>query len=91
MQIQHPTAYMNPSGATAQDDNVGDGTTSNILFIEELMKQSERYINEGVHCDTIVDGIELAKKKSLEYLELIKIKPESLDKKFFIKYCQNFA
>lgn len=32
----------------AQDDTSGDGTTSTVLFIGELMKQSERCINEGL-------------------------------------------
>ena len=33
--------------AVAQDDSSGDGTTSTVIFIGELMKQSERYIDEG--------------------------------------------
>ncbi|RWW74136.1 hypothetical protein BHE74_00017941 [Ensete ventricosum] len=32
--------------AVAQDETSGDGTTSTVLFIGELMKQSERYIDE---------------------------------------------
>lgn len=56
MQIQHPTATMIARAATAQDDMVGDGTTSNVLFVGELMKQAERYISEGVHPSIIVDG-----------------------------------
>lgn len=84
MQIQHPTASMIARSATAQDDIVGDGTTSNVLFVGELMKQSERYISEGIHPSIIVDGIEIAKKKSLEYLETIKYKPEDLDREFLL-------
>ena len=59
--------------ATAQDDIVGDGTTSNVLFIGELMRQAERYLGEGVHPRILVDGIELAKKETLAYLERAKI------------------
>jgi T-complex protein 1 subunit zeta len=44
MQIQHPTAAMIARSATAQDDIVGDGTTSNVLFIGELLKQAQRLI-----------------------------------------------
>lgn len=33
--------------AVAQDDISGDGTTSTVIFIGELMKQSERCIDEG--------------------------------------------
>merc|ERR1719359_541515 len=38
MQIQHPTATMIARAATAQDDIVGDGTTTNVLFIGELLR-----------------------------------------------------
>ena len=33
--------------ATAQDEITGDGTTSNVLLIAELLKQAERFISEG--------------------------------------------
>lgn len=42
MQIQHPTAAMIARAATAQDEITGDGTTSNVLFIGELLRQAER-------------------------------------------------
>jgi T-complex protein 1 subunit zeta len=84
MQIQHPTAMMIGRAATAQDDMVGDGTTSNVLFIGELMKLSERQISEGIHPSIIVDGIEIAKKKALEYLESCKYVPEKFDREFLM-------
>jgi len=63
--------------ATAQDDIVGDGTTTNVLFIGELMRQAERYLGEGVHPRIIVEGIEMAKKESLSFLDSFRIdKPE---------------
>ena len=42
MQIQHPTASLIARAATAQDDITGDGTTSNVLIIGELLKQADR-------------------------------------------------
>ena len=62
--------------ATAQDDMVGDGTTTNVLFIGELMRQAERYIGDGVHPRILVDGIELAKNATLKFLEEFKVKKE---------------
>ena len=73
MQIQHPTAAMIGRAATAQDDIVGDGTTTNVLFIGELMRQAERYLGEGVHPRIIVDGIEKAKTECLRFLETFKL------------------
>lgn len=71
--------------ATAQDDIVGDGTTSNVLFIGELMRQAERYLGEGVHPRILVDGIELAKKETLAFLETIKIPHADLPKSLLIE------
>jgi len=68
MQIQHPTAGMIARSATAQDDIVGDGTTSNVLLIGDLMKQAQRLIQEQVHPRVITEGYELARKEALKFL-----------------------
>lgn len=73
MQIQHPTASLIARTATAQDDVTGDGTTSSVLIIAELLKQADNYIAEGLHPRIIVEGFDLAKEKALEVLEKIKI------------------
>lgn len=72
MQIQHPTAMMIARAATAMDDEVGDGTTSSVLFTGELLKQAERYTSEGLHPRLITEGYEIAKEWVLEYLEAFK-------------------
>lgn len=84
MQIQHPTASMIGRASTAQDDQVGDGTTSNVLFTGELMKLSERQILDGIHPATLVDGIEAAKKEALNFLEECKHKPDKIDREFLL-------
>ncbi|XP_008055656.1 T-complex protein 1 subunit zeta-2 isoform X2 [Carlito syrichta] len=76
MQIQHPTASLIAKVATAQDDITGDGTTSNVLIIGELLKQADLYISEGLHPRIIAEGFEAAKIKALEVLEEIKVKKE---------------
>ena len=65
MQIQNPTAAMIARTAVAQDDQVGDGTTSVVLLVGELLKQADRYISEGVHPTVIGQGFDLAKKEAL--------------------------
>jgi chaperonin GroEL (HSP60 family) len=45
-QIQHPTASLIARVATAQDDITGDGTTSNVLIIGELLRQADIYVAE---------------------------------------------
>ncbi|KAJ7529799.1 hypothetical protein O6H91_15G066000 [Diphasiastrum complanatum] len=72
MQIQNPTAIMIARTAVAQDDISGDGTTSTVLVIGELMKQSERFISEGMHPRVLVDGFDIAKVATLKFLESFK-------------------
>ncbi|KAK7506011.1 hypothetical protein BaRGS_00002733 [Batillaria attramentaria] len=76
MQIQHPTASLIARVATAQDDVTGDGTTSNVLIIGELLKQADLYIAEGLHPRLITEGFELARNKALEVLEEVKVQCE---------------
>ena len=71
--------------ATAQDDIVGDGTTSNVLFIGELMRIAERYLGEGVHPRILVDGIEIAKKETLAFLEKFKIEKSDLSRELLLE------
>lgn len=73
MQIQHPTASLIARASTAQDDMTGDGTTSTVLFIGELLKQANLYVSEGVHPRVITEGFEQARTKALEILDNMKI------------------
>lgn len=73
MQIQHPTASLIARASTAQDDITGDGTTSTVLVIGELLKQADLYISEGLHPRVLTEGFELARAKTLEILDSLKI------------------
>lgn len=71
--------------STAQNDETGDGTTSTVLIIGELLKQAEYYINEGVHPRVIADGYDLARQQALAYLNRIKITPsDAADRELLI-------
>lgn len=85
MQIQHPTASLIAKASTAQNEQTGDGTTSTVLLIGELLKQSEIYINDGLHPRVVADGFELAKKKTLEILDQVKIPIDVNDKDLLTK------
>ncbi|KAI9676926.1 MAG: T-complex protein 1 subunit zeta [Caeruleum heppii] len=76
MQIQNPTAVMIARAATAQDDITGDGTTSVVLMVGELLKQADREITEGLHPRVITDGYEIAKTEALKFLDTFKLEKE---------------
>jgi len=79
MQIQNPTAAMIARTAVAQDDQVGDGTTSVVLLVGELLKQADRYISEGVHPSVIAAGFDIAKKEALSVSSTKIVLPFSAD------------
>ncbi|KAG9002236.1 T-complex protein 1 subunit zeta [Tulasnella sp. JGI-2019a] len=79
MQIQNPTAAMIARTAVAQDEQVGDGTTSVVLLVGELLKQADRYISEGVHPTVIGEGFDVAKKAALAFLDTYR-QPSKLDR-----------
>ena len=78
-QIQHPTAALIARTATAQDDVTGDGTTSSVLLIGELLKQASRFLADGVHPRVISEGFDLARDEALRVLESFKVKKDVLD------------
>ncbi|PHH70321.1 hypothetical protein CDD80_6098 [Ophiocordyceps camponoti-rufipedis] len=83
MQIQNPTAVMIARAATAQDDICGDGTTSVVLLVGELLKQADRYIAEGLHPRILTDGFELAKVEALKFLDSFKL-PKEVDRELLL-------
>ncbi|KAI5955015.1 CCT6 [Candida jiufengensis] len=89
MQIQHPTAVMIARAATAQDEITGDGTTTVILLVGELLKQAERFISEGVHPRVIVDGFDIARETSLKFLDEFKTKVENFDREFLLQIARS--
>jgi len=78
MQIQHPTASMIARAATAQDDITGDGTTSTVMFIGELMKLAEACLAEGLHPRLIAEGFDLAREETLKFLDGFKMPVEDV-------------
>jgi T-complex protein 1 subunit zeta len=85
MQIQHPTAALIARTATAQDDITGDGTTSNVLLIGELLKQASRFLADGLHPRVITEGFDKAKDKCLQVLEEFKVKKDTLDRELLTR------
>ncbi|CAE7689295.1 CCT6A, partial [Symbiodinium sp. CCMP2456] len=73
MQIQHPTASMIARAASAQDEFTGDGTTSSVMFIGELMKLAEQSLAEGLHPRLIAEGFELAREETVKFLDSFKV------------------
>lgn len=80
MDIEHPIAKMIVEVARAQEDEVGDGTTTAVVIAGELLKNAEKLINVGVHSTIIVQGYRAAQKKAQEILDEMVIEVSNDDK-----------
>lgn len=69
MDIEHPVAKMIVEVARAQEDEVGDGTTTAVVLAGGLLDNAEELINIGVHPTVIVQGYKAAQQKAYEFLE----------------------
>ena len=54
LDIVHPAAKTLVDIAIAQDNEVGDGTTSVVVLAAEFLKQAKQFIEDGVHPQTII-------------------------------------
>jgi len=68
MDIEHPVARMIVEVAKAQDDEIGDGTTTAVIIAGELLNRAEAMIDQNVHPTVIVSGYKLASAKAQEIL-----------------------
>ena len=69
MQIEHPAAKMMVEIAKTQDEAVGDGTTTAVIFAGELLKKAESLLEDEIHPTVITKGFRIAKLKALELFE----------------------
>ena len=83
--VQHPAAKMMVEVAKSVDSEVGDGTTSSVVFAGALLERAEELINKDVHPSVIVDGYNAAAEQALKLLEKIAVKVDIADKDMLLK------
>jgi thermosome len=77
MDIEHPAAKMMVEIAKTQDEQVGDGTTTAVIFAGELLKKASELMDQGIHPTVITSGYRLAAAKANELLSNIAISAEN--------------
>jgi len=82
---QHPAAKMMVEISKTIDTEVGDGTTSSVVFAGALLEKAEKLLEKDVHSTVIIDGYQAASEKAIELLaKLAKaVKPD--DRESLIK------
>ncbi|MEO9296320.1 MAG: thermosome subunit beta, partial [Nitrososphaera sp.] len=83
--VQHPAAKMMVEVAKSVDNEVGDGTTSSVVFAGALLEKAEELVNKDVHPSVIVDGYNAAAEQALKLLEKIAVSVDVSDKDMLLK------
>ena len=74
LDIVHPAAKTLVDIAKSQDNEVGDGTTSVVLFAGELLKQSKEFIEEGMHSSVIIKAYREAMHLCIKRIKEVSVK-----------------
>ncbi|MEM1509041.1 MAG: thermosome subunit beta, partial [Thermofilaceae archaeon] len=79
MDVQHPVAKLLVEISKAQDDEVGDGTTTTVVLVGEMIKEAEKLLEKNIHPTVIVAGYKKALEKAEEILRKIAVKVDLND------------
>jgi thermosome len=79
MDVQHPIAKLMVEIAKAQDDEVGDGTTTVVILTGELIKEAEKLLEKNIHPTVIVAGYKKALEEAERILRRIAVKVDIND------------
>ncbi|MFZ2535009.1 MAG: thermosome subunit alpha [Methanothrix sp.] len=73
MDIENPVAKMIVEVAKAQDDEIGDGTTTAVIIAGKLLEKAEALLEQDVHPTVIVQGYKQAAVRAQEVLKKMAI------------------
>ncbi|MDA4133979.1 MAG: thermosome subunit beta [Thaumarchaeota archaeon] len=80
MDVQHPAAKMIIEVARTVDDEVGDGTTSSVVFAGALLANAEGLMEMGIHPMTIINGYRKASNRAQLILNKIAVSVAPTDR-----------
>mmetsp|Transcript_32616 Transcript_32616/g.71562 ORF Transcript_32616/g.71562 Transcript_32616/m.71562 type:complete len:568 (-) Transcript_32616:199-1902(-) len=87
--VSHPTAKSMIELSRAQDEEVGDGTTSVIILAGEMLILAEPFIRANLHPTVIVQGYNRALQEALAILERQALHVDVQDRDLMMKLVQS--
>lgn len=89
LEIVHPASKLLVDIAKAQDNEVGDGTTSVVLLTGEILKEAKAFIEDSMNPQSIIKGLREAMTFALNKLEEIAIPVSEKDPQFSFYNSEN--
>jgi chaperonin GroEL (HSP60 family) len=68
--LKHPHPLFGPikNLANSQEETVGDGTTTTMILLAELLRGAKTLIEKGMHPVTVIEGYNLCRHALIQYL-----------------------
>lgn len=83
--VSHPTAKSMIELSRAQDEEVGDGTTSVIILAGEMLILAEPFLRNNIHPSVIVQGYNLALQEALKICDKLALEVDIKDTELMSK------
>jgi len=80
MDVQHPVAKIIAEVAKTTDKEVGDGTTSAVILVGELLRKAEDLLKRNVHPSTIINGYIKAAEQCIKLYHEAALPVKSIDR-----------
>jgi chaperonin GroEL (HSP60 family) len=75
----HPAARMLINAARAQEDEVGDGTTTTAVIASALVSEGLSRVARGVPVTKVIEGMKRGLEQGIRYVEAAATKPDGLE------------
>lgn len=72
IKFENPIGELFKKLATSQEQFIGDGTTTTVLLAGQLLERSLEMLNKKVHPTTIINGYDIARHESINFINKIK-------------------
>ncbi|KAF9621666.1 hypothetical protein IFM89_025577 [Coptis chinensis] len=83
LDVVHPAAKILVDIAKSQDSEVGDGTTTVVLFAGEFLKEAKPFIEDGVHSQSLIRSFRAASNLAISKIKelAVSIEGKSMEEK----------
>lgn len=85
LDVTHPSAKAMIDLSRAQDEEVGDGTTSVIILTGEILSMAEPWIIKGVHPRVIISGYRKALEDALIHMKNIAVPIDTKNRQLMLQ------
>nr|WCZ58650.1 T-complex protein 1 subunit alpha [Seculamonas ecuadoriensis] len=84
LEIEHPAARLLVDASAAQDEEIGDGTTSVVLVAAELLKRANELAKNKIHPTNIIAGFRLASKEAVRFIKEMAVSTDTLGRESIV-------